>query len=237
MNLIPNVIHQIWSGVDEPLPLKFQMLGNTWKELNPNWKYEFWDNDRMNAFVKTYYPIYWNTYQSLKYNIQRWDVIRYFILYHMGGVYVDFDYECLEPINSTLKDKTCCFSAEPREHCMNFQKEEYFNNAFIASIPQHPFLKLAIDTSLDKKKLTDFYPNKLMEVLNTTGPLMLTDLYNNYKQKNQVYIIPEEIISPLTKNDIYYYLHMSDNHLYDAYLESKIEKAVAIHYFVGEWLN
>ncbi|WP_246867052.1 glycosyltransferase [Parabacteroides distasonis] len=28
--------------------------------------------------------------------MQRWDAIRYLILYRMGGMYVDFDYQSLE---------------------------------------------------------------------------------------------------------------------------------------------
>ena len=28
------------------------------------------------------------------YDVMRWDVIRYMILYKIGGLYVDFDYEC-----------------------------------------------------------------------------------------------------------------------------------------------
>jgi hypothetical protein len=50
---IPKIIHQIWSGLDEPLPKYFKSLGETWKENHPNhpnWKYEFWDNNRMNLY-------------------------------------------------------------------------------------------------------------------------------------------------------------------------------------------
>ena len=42
---IPKVIHQIWSGIEEPLPPYFELLGNTWKEFQPSWDYIFWDNE------------------------------------------------------------------------------------------------------------------------------------------------------------------------------------------------
>jgi mannosyltransferase OCH1-like enzyme len=80
---IPKIIHQIWSGIDEPLPEIFRQFGETWKEHHPTWKYEFWDNERMITFVKKYYPQYWDTYNTFPYNIQRWDAIRYLILYKM----------------------------------------------------------------------------------------------------------------------------------------------------------
>ena len=77
---VPQVIHQIWSGISDPLPENFKRLGDTWKRDYPDWKYEFWDNKRMNDFVKKYYPQYWYVYNKYQYDIQRWDAIRYLIL-------------------------------------------------------------------------------------------------------------------------------------------------------------
>jgi mannosyltransferase OCH1-like enzyme len=101
-NKIPKIIHQIWSGIDESLPEHFKILGETWKEHHPAWKYEFWDNDRMNIFVRENYPNYWDAYNRFLYNVQRWDAIRYLILDRIGGMYVDFDYESLEPLDMLL---------------------------------------------------------------------------------------------------------------------------------------
>ena len=47
---IPSIIHQIWSGVDGPLPEHFRVLGETWKRDYPNWEYKLWDNRMMNEF-------------------------------------------------------------------------------------------------------------------------------------------------------------------------------------------
>ena len=41
-----------------------------------------------------YYPFYMDIYNKFPYDVMRWDVIRYMILYKIGGLYVDFDYEC-----------------------------------------------------------------------------------------------------------------------------------------------
>ena len=69
---IPKIIHQIWSGIDEPLPEYFAALGETWKRDYPDWKYEFWDNKRMSDFIAEHYPQYVVKYESFPYNIQRW---------------------------------------------------------------------------------------------------------------------------------------------------------------------
>ena len=130
---IPKIIHQIWSGIDEPLPDIFKMLGDTWKHDYPEWEYRVWDNRMMNDFVQEHYPQYWTAYQQFPYNIQRWDAIRYLLLDKIGGMYVDFDYESLSSIEPLIEGKTCCFSEEPATHGGGFelQMEHYFNNGMM----------------------------------------------------------------------------------------------------------
>lgn len=53
-------------------------------------------------------------YRSFPYNVQRWDTIRYMILYVYGGVYTDLDTECFKPIEPLLKDVMIGFGEEPR---------------------------------------------------------------------------------------------------------------------------
>ena len=43
---IPKIIHQVWSGIDKPLPKLSHVLGNTWKRDYPEWDYILWDNDK-----------------------------------------------------------------------------------------------------------------------------------------------------------------------------------------------
>ena len=83
--LIPKTIHQIWSSCNKPLPKAFVDLANTWKEFHPDWQYIFWDDQKMTAFMQRYYPDYVNFYNRFAYDVQRWDVIRYLILYQVGG--------------------------------------------------------------------------------------------------------------------------------------------------------
>ena len=73
---IPKIIHQVWSGVDEPLPVHFKKLGQTWKDTYPDWEYKLWDNDMMNMFIDAYCPEYRAVYDGFPYNVQRWDAIR-----------------------------------------------------------------------------------------------------------------------------------------------------------------
>jgi len=233
MTEIPKIIHQIWSGIDGPLPELFRQFGETWKACHPYWEYQFWDNDRMNKFIDTFYPSSLNTYHSFQYEIQRRDAIRYLILDRLGGLYVDFDVECLRPHDSLIQSKTCCFSLEPEIHRLNFNMPLLFNNALMASIPEHPFMKKIIETVFSYMPKTESLSEGLrrMEVLKTTGPFMLVDTYERYAQKEQVYLIPAKHVSPLNMNEL---AALKRGYGYEAF-DGKIKNAYSVHYFWGSW--
>ncbi|WP_165042818.1 glycosyltransferase family 32 protein [Dysgonomonas sp. ZJ709] len=227
---IPKIIHQIWSGVEEPLPEHFRMLGETWKANHPTWEYVLWDNNKMNDFIQKIYPQYWNTYNSFKYNIQRWDSIRYLILNEIGGIYADFDTECLKPMNNLLKDKTCCFSLEPKEHAIALGVSTLINNAIMMSEANHSFMKKVV-IKVFQEKNTMPYTHRNLEILDTTGPLMLTKLYETFGKEHNVHAIPAEYISPFTRQDTIDLF----NNINITNLEGKLKKAFAVHYFFNTW--
>ncbi|MCD8178555.1 MAG: hypothetical protein LUE98_14485 [Tannerellaceae bacterium] len=198
MNEIPKIIHQIWSGISEPLPEKFRILGETWKRDYPDWRYEFWDNQRINKFIKEYYPQYWYVYCKFPFNVQRWDAIRYLILEKFGGMYVDFDYESIKPMDDLLKGHSCCFAME-KEFISSYFR--VFNNALMLSIPAHPFMQRIVRYVFSKTLLiNNIYSSKKAAVFNTTGPYALIRLYGSLteKEKDDIYLISAEYVSPFT---------------------------------------
>ncbi|MDR0750567.1 MAG: hypothetical protein LBF62_13500 [Tannerellaceae bacterium] len=236
MNKIPPIIHQVWSDKIRPLPSFFKELSETWKERYPDWEYILWDDQKMDAFITNYYPEFYSYYLSFPYDVQRWDTIRYLFLYKMGGMYVDFDYEAIEPLYDILEKYSCCFASEPKEHALLFEKDIYVNNGLIITEPNHPFMKCIIDCVMEKYHTNICYSDKMKEVLLTTGPLMITNLFENYENKNDIYIMPPEIVAPLNKIEVADYIN-SENLSTEVrtFLEKKLIKAKAVHYFVGSW--
>ncbi|NDV64199.1 glycosyltransferase family 32 protein [Bacteroides sp. 224] len=232
---IPLIIHQIWSGVEEPLPQYFEILSKTWKHDYPDWKYEFWDNERMNKFIIENYPEYWERYNKFQYNIQRWDAIRYLILNQMGGMYVDFDYESIQPLDPLLLDKTCCFSQEPISHYRNTGVKSFtFNNALILSTPNHFFMKKIITEVFSEKNISKRCENKAQTVFETTGPFVINKVYKNLtkEEMSQVHLIPPEFVSPFD----FIQSRLYRNNIINLDLESSLRKAYAVHYFLGAWI-
>ena len=96
--------------------------------------------------------------------------------------------------------------------------------------PNHPFFRLVIDHL--KTSLVAYTTNKMRDVLGSTGPHMLTDLYEKYEDKSLVGLLPAEMVSPWAKADVINFRNGTFDH---AFLEKKLNKAVAIHYFWGLW--
>lgn len=242
---IPKIIHQVWEGKTEPVPYHFAQLAETWKVHYPHWHYEFWDGRKMDNFIETYYPQYAEAYRNFPYHVQRWDAIRYMILNKIGGMYIDFDYESIEPLDELIKDKTCCFALEPESHCRIFRKPVMFNNAMMLSVPGHPFMEKVIETVFSddwQKSATEAamaYPDEKRRknyiVLNTTGPWMLIDLYHQLpeNEKDEVYLIPDKYVTPFSVAQARMVIHGNETEE----LENRLEEAYAVHYFFGMWKN
>jgi len=236
MDNIPKIIHQVWSNKIRPLPFFFKELSETWRIVYPDWDYILWDDATMDAFVKEHYPEYYSCYQSFPYDVQRWDTVRYLFLYQQGGMYVDFDYEAIEPLDDIFENHSCCFASEPREHAQLFGKDVYINNGLIITKPNHPFIRAIIDCVMKQYPSDRVYSGKLEEVLLTTGPLMVTNLNESYEGKNDIYIMPSEIVAPLNKVEVAEYINNEAlSTELRIILERKLEKAKAVHYFLGSW--
>ncbi|MDA3930411.1 MAG: glycosyltransferase, partial [Prolixibacteraceae bacterium] len=200
---IPKIIHQIYeSKAGNKPPELLLKISESWLEFNPEWTYKFWGTLEIDTFLEKHHPHFIDFYRSFNYDVQRWDVIRYLFLYHYGGVYVDFDYECLEPIDLILEGKTCCFGFEPTSHSQFVNKKHIISNAFISCIPQHPFLKCILEEITASTAIFSDYVNKFHFVMETTGPYMINRVFETYKSKENVSLLPSELICPLSKWEV-----------------------------------
>ncbi len=96
---IPKIIIQTWKT--RKLPINFAEWSMTWKKLNPDFSYLFFDDKSCFKFIYKNYPQYLDLYESLI-AIEKADVFRYLVLHKYGGVYVDMDTSCYKPIGPLL---------------------------------------------------------------------------------------------------------------------------------------
>ena len=70
--------------------------------FNPTFEITIWDAEDGYEFLSEHYPWILPTYNGYVYPIQRVDALKYFLLYHFGGVYMDMDIACRRPLEPLL---------------------------------------------------------------------------------------------------------------------------------------
>jgi mannosyltransferase OCH1-like enzyme len=228
---IPRIIHQIYEDPAGPSPELLQ-IAETWKEKMPDWEYWFWNRQKINDFLESTCSDFLSYYRSYPFNVQRWDAIRYLILYHIGGLYVDFDYECIYPLDVLLSDSTCCMGMEPTVNCRVRKKSLIVGNALMAAKPKHPYMAAIIE-DMKANFLVDYKREESIQVMESTGPFMVTRVYEQLKRKKTVTLLPADCVAPLTLNEI----TMIRTGKVHPDVIKKMKKAFAIHYFFGTWIE
>jgi mannosyltransferase OCH1-like enzyme len=226
---IPKIIHQTWKT--RRLPKGMQSLMDTWKQYHPDWEHIFWTDSDNRKFVQRNFPALLKTYDSFETNIQRADAIRYLLLYKLGGVYVDIDFECFKNLEDLLKDKSCVLSKEPVGHCLMHGIDDLVCNAFMASVPQHPFMGLIIE-EIGLGGQGNLNRNDL--VMDSTGPYMVTRVFRKYAGEMDLTILEPELVYPLTRPEVVKLLLGGE---YDAILQEKLNNSVAVHYWLNTWVD
>jgi mannosyltransferase OCH1-like enzyme len=223
---IPKILHQTWKNED--LPAAFAGYAASWKEHHPDWQYMFWTDEMNRAFIKQHYGWFLDTYDGYEFNIQRADAIRYFLLTHFGGVYVDLDNECFKSIEGLVRAEECFFALEPDTHARSHQVERIISNALMGAIPNHPFFAAIMKDLLFYKSTR----NKRNEtILYTTGPMMIERVLKQVTHQQRIGLLPSNYCEPLSYLESEQYLNgnTSDE------ISTKLQQAYCVHYHWGTW--
>ena len=230
MHRIPKIIHQTWK--DENLPRAFQVLSESWREMLPDWEYRLWTDEMNREFVRTHYPDFLEKYDAYPNNIQRADAIRYLLLQTYGGLYVDLDFECLKPEFITLLDDADFMAGkEPYNHAIRFGREYIICNALMASVRNHPFLEYVISQMMGHSHGWDVRDG--IDILDSTGPFLLTDSFKKYQHKDGIKIIEPKYLYPIRLGEV----DLIIGNRVPTEMEQRINAAYAIHYFSGTWFQ
>ncbi|KAM5444567.1 hypothetical protein MferCBS31731_000020 [Microsporum ferrugineum] len=158
---IPRIIHRTYSSPE--FPEIWQTAFNSCQVLLPEYKHYFWTDQKARDFIESNFKWFLATYDGYRYNIQRVDALRYFLLWHYGGVYMDMDIGCRRDIRPLLD-----FPAwVPRTWPYGV------SNDLMASSPGHP---LMIKAALSLHDHNQWYISKYITVFFTTGPMFLSGI-------------------------------------------------------------
>lgn len=198
------IIHQIWfSGIQSKNKAdisykKLQKFRDSWTINNPEWFHIIWNNKMANDFIKLYFPRYLKLYRNFTYEIQRCDILRYFLLYKYGGIYADMDYYCNKSFDSILETyKNDIYLVQTPN---NFMYNTYVSNSLMYSVPSHKFW-LKLINNIKNNDISHYYTKHII-IMYSTGPAMLTNTFNEYKYRYNVKYFPYELFNPYGIADI-----------------------------------
>lgn len=162
---IPRIIHQTWKT--DVLPDRWRIVAQGCKDLMPDYEYMLWTDASSREFIETHYPWFLETYDGYKYTIQRADVIRYFVLHHYGGVYMDLDIGCMRRMDPLLQYNVILPKTIPVG----------VSNDLMFAVKRHPFMEQTI------RHLINFDHSWILNyptVMFSTGPMFLSAQYGIY---------------------------------------------------------
>jgi hypothetical protein len=182
-----------------------------------------WTDADSREFIAQNYRWFLDTFDSYPYGIQRADAIRYFILHHYGGIYMDLDIGCLRRLDPLLIFPVIL----PRTIPVGV------SNDLIFAEKEHPFMAQTIHNliTFDHNWILN-YPT----VMFSTGPMFLSAQYGLYTSSQpltpggEVRILPKSLYGKNAKPEEA--PHSFFTHLYGSSWHSDDAAFIG---FLGSW--
>lgn len=219
MYTIPKIIHLI--GKSKIIPSQFKYYTDSIKEMHPKWEIILWDDDTALSIVGEYFPEWKEIYLSYPKAIQRADIFRVMIIYLKGGFYMDMDMYCLKALDE-LCDHEIVLGIEkiltPTETLhLNHIYPIRIANYMFGSRPRHSFW---LDFLNEAKLKSTCIIKEENDVLETTGPGLLTNIFHKVRHKYDNIVLLENNEMPCPKSCGQASCHFG---------------YYAAHYHVGSW--
>ncbi|PYI14635.1 mannosyl phosphorylinositol ceramide synthase SUR1 [Aspergillus violaceofuscus CBS 115571] len=138
---IPRIIHRTWRHLTSDIPSEWSNATTSCQAQNPECQQYIWTDETAHQFIARHFPWYLAAYTDHLLPMQRVDALRYFLLWHYGGVFLDPELGCRRSLEPLL-------SAENVQQGTVLLPQRWpygVGTEMIASPPAHPFvIKLAL---------------------------------------------------------------------------------------------
>jgi mannosyltransferase OCH1-like enzyme len=205
--MIPKKIHFCWFG-RKPYPKLIKKCIATWKEQLPDYEFCLWNEENSPMDI----PFVQEAYKVKKHAFVA-DYVRFWALYHHGGIYLDTDMFVLRSFNPFL-DKECFFAWETAN-----------KNAIGCCVVGCCRSNLFIKQILDRYNTSLFCLEQLNDLI---VPRFITPLYETYVQKENITIV---------EYDYFYPFPYTEKENIKNFMKYKTQNTYAIHLWNISWGN
>ncbi len=217
--MIPKIIHLCWLSGDA-YPEKISKCIKSWKEFLPDYEIILWDTKRFDLNSSIWVR---QAFEKKKYAFAA-DYIRFYALYHMGGIYLDSDVEVLRSFEEFL-DLPYFIGAE---------KSQYPEAAIIGAEKGCDWVKICLDYYTDRSFIKEdgsldilAAPWIMVEQISKLKPIRVLSVKDSLNIRNldmqkEVLVLHDSFFSP------------------KAFDSRKIEltpQTYAIHHFQNSWFS
>lgn len=163
---IPKIIHQTY--INESIPQRWRAAQQACIDLHtPDYEYILWTDQKAHDFIAQEYHWFLDTFEGYAHPIQRADAIRYFVLAHYGGVYIDLDDGCERRLDPLLTYRAFLRRTIPTG----------ISNDVMGAVPHHPFF-VRVTESLKGANRSWVLP--YITIMASTGPLFLSVVWKKW---------------------------------------------------------
>tara|TARA_E500000318_G_scaffold109557_3_gene122813 strand:+ start:167 stop:835 length:669 start_codon:yes stop_codon:yes gene_type:complete len=199
-------LHQIWHNGN--IPDEYYRHQQSLIKHHKNWNYKLWNLNEIRNLIKDNYSFYLDTYDKLKFDIQKIDVGKFFILDYYGGLYADIDIFFYKNITPLIKNNAILFFENTND------KNKIICNSIFYNNNSSFFNKICKQIKILNKLKNNKHDNDIETVLKSNGPKFLTDFYkiNNFKPidvniLNHIHFEFYDNIRDYKKEDFIYGIH------------------------------
>jgi inositol phosphorylceramide mannosyltransferase catalytic subunit len=220
--VIPRIFHAIWLGPNA-MPTEQQAWMQGWRRMHPEWKFILWTDDNLP-------PMFCGEkYHQSHTWAQKSDILRFEVLYRYGGVYIDTDFECLQPMEEIIAGLSG-FTGYERDG-------GWLAIGIMGATQGHPFFRHWIE----KIKTAPAFTGN--DILWETGPRRTGQLLQEWLAQNPVSMRMEDAVAGRDSGVLYrdrfavfepwvfypYFMH-------EPWVREAHPHAIAAHHWAGSWI-
>jgi mannosyltransferase OCH1-like enzyme len=171
---IPKIIHNLWLDGKYPKP---ERIMRTWKEKNPSCLYLEWT-----SHILKYHTFKNQEQIDMMPELNgKCDIMRYEILKKLGGIFVDADMECVNPLDDEIfsHKRITCYESETNGM-------DLLSCAFMGCDENDPIMGLLV---LGIGQIKSFDDNPAWV---TVGPRYFTDMVRKWEASFPINIYPSK---------------------------------------------
>lgn len=217
---VPAHIHHIWLG--SVLPARYHAWVASWKQYHPGWEHTVWDDAQVLNLLTEYeqdFPGLCAYYHTLSNYGARSDLARLVILYLLGGLYVDIDFQCIR----SFDDLNARYSFYAGLLPITTQNGVLVANGLIGAAPGHIIIRRCLEDILAHPELGK--EGRVAQILDNTGPGPLTRaVYTSLIDPEFSRLCADSIVFPTI---VFYPPDIKKGNF--------SEHTYAIHHWAGSW--